>query len=169
MHFHGAHLAAHAEEEKKRLQNEEEEMTTYNQEDLQGDWEFKIMRSASPVFKNQNTFAALVEEEAQAGWELLEKLDNQRVRFKRNVSARRKDQYLPPDYDPYRTQYGGNTNAVVAMLVAFLVMGVGVGVYVLQSVSSTGGAETPIRSVVIWLIPMFLVFGGIFAAIKAQR
>ena len=98
--------AAAAAAARRRLLEEEEEMTQYSAQDLGGEWEFKIVRANWGVFRNPAVLAKLVAEEAQAGWILLEKFDNTRVRFKRPVSARRDDARLPGGVDPYRTQYG---------------------------------------------------------------
>lgn len=121
MAFTGAHVAAHAAAEKQR--QEEEEMTRYSQEELENDWEFKIVRSASGAFKNPEVLQALIEEEALAGWKMVEKFDNHRVRFKRQGSASRRDAMLPPDIDPYRTQYGISPEGL-----AFSILGVALGV-----------------------------------------
>jgi hypothetical protein len=98
--------AAAAEAARRRLLGEEEEMTNYSAQDLAGDWEFKIVRANTGVFRNPAELEKLVKEEALAGWILLEKFDNSRVRFKRSVSARSNDSRLPQGFDPYRTQYG---------------------------------------------------------------
>jgi hypothetical protein len=98
---HGSAAAA-----RRRIPAEEEEMTNYSREDLGGDWEFKIVRANTGAFRNPAELEKLVKEEAQAGWILLEKFDNRRVRFKRPISARMNDSGLPPGVDPYRTQYG---------------------------------------------------------------
>jgi hypothetical protein len=90
----------------QQLLAEEEEMTNYSARDLSGDWEFKIVRANTGVFRNPAELDKLVKEEALAGWILLEKFDNTRVRFKRPVSARSNDYQLPQGFDPYRTQYG---------------------------------------------------------------
>jgi hypothetical protein len=113
-HFsHGATIAAHAANEARRRQEqEEEEMTKYTSEDLDQNWEFKIVRASYPVFRKPGVFQVLLEEEALAGWELVEKLDDRRIRFKRRKEVRRKDATLPPGIDPYRTQYGTNTNTI---------------------------------------------------------
>jgi hypothetical protein len=123
----GAHIAAHAAAEKqKREQEEEELMTGYTPSDLNEQWEFKIVRSASSAFKKPGVFQQLVQQESLAGWELLEKLDDNRVRFKRPVSARRRDGMLPQGVDPYRTRYGISEGAVAFWIIAgvMLVMGI---------------------------------------------
>jgi hypothetical protein len=90
----------------QRLLEEEEAMTNYSTQDLAGEWEFKIVRANTGVFRNPAELAKLVKEESLAGWILLEKFDNTRIRFKRPVSARQDDYRLPQGVDPYRTQYG---------------------------------------------------------------
>ena len=57
----------------------------------------------------------------------MEKLDDRRVRFKRRKETRRRDATLPPGLDPYRTQFGTNTNTigiVVGIISAMLFVGV---------------------------------------------
>lgn len=90
-------------EEERRRREEEEEMTPYTAEELENNWEFKIVRSGIGEFGNPKTFQALLEQEARAGWVLVEKFDNSRVRFKRPISARQNDRNLPEGVDPYRT------------------------------------------------------------------
>ena len=55
-------------------------MTKYTSEDLDKNWEFKIVRSTYPALRKPEVFQALLEEESLAGWELVEKLDDRRVR-----------------------------------------------------------------------------------------
>lgn len=102
----GAHAAIHAAQEKKKKQQEEEEMTNYTGKELVEDFEFKILRSASGAFRKYENVERAIAEEATVGWVLVEKFDNQRLRFKRPANARRNDAMLPPGVDPYRTTYG---------------------------------------------------------------
>jgi hypothetical protein len=99
-------IAAVARRRQALLEREEESMTGYTSGNLGGDWEFKIVRAGTPVFRRRETLEQLIEEEARAGWVMLEKLDDSRIHFKRQRSARTKDTYLPPGVDPYRTHYG---------------------------------------------------------------
>jgi hypothetical protein len=108
--------AAAAEAERRRQQEEEEEMTNYSDADLQGGWEFKIVRSNTAAFRNPETLRQVCSEEAAAGWSLVEKFDNQRLRFKRPVSARDGDAGLT--FDPYRTQYGMSQGALAGVILA---------------------------------------------------
>lgn len=110
----GALVAAH-----QQLIAEEEGMATYTREELEEDWEFKIVRANSPAFRKPEELQKLLEEEALAGWTMVEKFDDSRVRFKRPRSAREQDAYLPQGVDPYRTQYGAP-----AVLYAALFIGV---------------------------------------------
>jgi hypothetical protein len=127
-------VAAVARRRQALLEQEEESMTGYASGDLDGDWEFKIVRADTAIFRRQETLEQLIEEEARAGWVMLEKLDDSRIRFKRQRSARTKDTYLPPDVDPYRTHYGSayGQSRQVAVLAAAL------GVLVLTGLAALG-------------------------------
>jgi len=89
-----------------RLRQEEEEMSKYNPELLNGDWEFKILRANFGAFRKPEVLKKVLKEEAVSGWRMLEKFDDSRIRFIRNVSMREKDTSLPSGVDPYRTHYG---------------------------------------------------------------
>lgn len=107
-------IAAAAAAKKKREQ-EEEKMTleSYNKKDLDG-WEFKIVRSSFNSFGNPEKMRKVVDEEAQAGWELLEKLDNARLRFKRRTSNRSGDKFRQTD--AYRSNSGVDSEKLVLIL-----------------------------------------------------
>jgi len=105
---------------KRRQDQEEEEMTAYSPEDL-NKYEFKIVRANWGVFGNLVKFNQLLQEEALAGWELVEKFDNERVRFRRPISARERDRQLPTGVDPYRTHYG-MPPLLFALLLVFIVL-----------------------------------------------
>ncbi len=102
----GATAAVHAAQEKKKREREEEEMTRYTDKELTEDFEFKIVRSATGAFKKRETVEQIIAEEAMAGWKMVEKFDDNRLRFKRPASAKRNDYNLPPGVDPYRTSFG---------------------------------------------------------------
>jgi hypothetical protein len=124
----GAAAASAAAAAKRRRQmllaEEEESMTPYTQDDLNNDWEFKIVRSAAGAFRKPEVLNTLIEEEAQAGWVMLEKFDDYRVRFKRPCSARAKDAYLPAGADPYRTHYGVSITrpAVISVILGIVLL-----------------------------------------------
>ncbi len=88
-------------------------------------WEFKIVRANRDLFRDSAVFRQLCKEEAEAGWILLEKLDDRRVRFKRPIALRDiiRSDYL--SFDPYRTTYGPSGNSwawlgAIAALTAIL-------------------------------------------------
>jgi hypothetical protein len=120
----GGGAAAAAAAARLRAQQEEEEMTTYSAEDLARDWEFKMLRSSTGSFRSSATLHRVLAEEARAGWTLVEKFDDQRIRLKRPMQARLADANLPPGVDPYRTQYGMSpvTFALVLVVVVFAVL-----------------------------------------------
>lgn len=119
-----AAIAVAAAKRKARHRKEEEIMTKYSSEDLDG-WEFKIVRASTRRFKNREQVKQLCDEEAKAGWEMVEKFDDYRIRFKRRVEHRSRDQYL--DIDPYRSEIGTTqAGIVVAVLIAIAILTAGV-------------------------------------------
>ncbi len=91
-------------------------MTPYTPQDLNEGWEFKILRSVTKAFKRPEFLRQTLEEEARAGWELVEKFDNERIRLKRPTSARTKDAGL--GFDPYRSHVGMTEGTQVAIILA---------------------------------------------------
>lgn len=96
--------AAAAAAKRRREQEEEEHMTPYAPRELNEDWEFKILRSATGAFKDPAVMQRYLAEEAQAGWTLVEKFDNGRIRLKRPAAARQQDTQCT--FDPFRTRVG---------------------------------------------------------------
>jgi len=108
-------------------------MTTYGPGDLDG-WEFKILRSTSGKFKDRTALRGFLDEEAQHGWELVEKFDDNRIRLKRRVDARERDRDAATD--PYRTWVGISPNQLALVVAAVIVAMVLIGVVVAVTVSS---------------------------------
>jgi hypothetical protein len=113
----------------RRMEEEEEKMTGYSINDLENDWEFKVVRANREVFRSQEELAKLVSEEKRAGWVLLEKFDDSRIRFKRQRAMQARDEQLRLEgIDPYRTQYGMSLTkfklmiAAAALAFAFVLM-----------------------------------------------
>lgn len=163
---HGALIAIHtANEQQRKIEQDEEEMTKYTSEDLDQNWEFKIVRSTYPAFRKPGIFQALLEEESLAGWELVEKLDDRRVRFKRRRETRRRDATLPPGLDPYRIQFGTNTNTIgiiVGIISAMLFVGVIVAIGLMRIPSSD---SIPWNSIGIAIPAVLIVVIGIISLV----
>jgi len=120
----GASIAASAAAAAARKRRQEEEkMTTYKSDDLDG-WEFKIVRANTGKFKNSENIEKVRLEEARAGWELLEKFDDYRLRFKRRVEKRYMDKHL--DIDPYRSQVASSKGPIIAAIISVLVLLLGI-------------------------------------------
>jgi hypothetical protein len=88
---------------------EEQEMTPYSGQDLADDWQFKILQSPSGRFRNPEYLQYALDDENRAGWVLVEKFDDHRVRLKRPASAAQLDGKL--DFDPFRTLVGAKLNS----------------------------------------------------------
>ncbi len=168
MAYYGAIAAAAAQKKRQqKLLAEEENMTQYTQEDLKDDWEFKIVRSESGAFRKPEILEQMVDQEAQAGWVMLEKFDNSRVRFKRPHSARARDGFLPEGVDPYRTRYGAPTAryaVLVGVLLGLVLLGLGVFGYLLAE--STGA---PIAWTGMMVMPLILILLGFMLVVWKLR
>ena len=88
--------------------------------DLAENWEFKILRSNTGAFKDPAVMQRYLEEEARAGWTLVEKFDNSRIRLKRPAAARQ--QGAQCTFDPYRTRVG-ISEVELGMLIAGSIVG----------------------------------------------
>lgn len=113
---------------KKKKEKEEEELTNYNSDDMDS-WEFKIVRANIRKFKNSEAVQKVCAEEAEAGWELVEKFDDSRIRFKRRTEHRSKDQHLT--IDPYRTMVGASEGKIAMIVIGVLVLIVLLGFFIL--------------------------------------
>jgi hypothetical protein len=122
----------------QRAADEEEQMTPYSSKDLAEGWEFKILRSATARFRDPAWTQAVLEQEARAGWTLLEKFDNARLRLKRPARARASDGAL--DFDPMRTWVGmGPGRLAVLIILASLAGSAFIVLLVLLIVRAAGG------------------------------
>jgi hypothetical protein len=127
-----AAAAAIAAARKRREQEEEEKLASYDSDDLSG-WEFKIVRSELGKFRDREFVRKVCQEEARAGWEMLEKFDDNRIRFKRRVDRRAQDAHL--GFDPYRTSVGPSGGAVALIIVVGVLAVIGavvLTIYALQ-------------------------------------
>jgi len=104
-----------------QMRKEEEEMTQYSPQDLVDGWEFKFLRANTRAFKDPEVFAKVCEEEKEAGWILLEKFDDTRIRFKRPIEAKKSDHQLT--IDPYRTVYGITSGKLVTVIIVSTIVG----------------------------------------------
>ncbi|MDX2255695.1 MAG: hypothetical protein NW214_09285 [Pseudanabaenaceae cyanobacterium bins.39] len=113
------------QDKRRREEVEEENLTRYESNtssDQPKGWEFKILRTSSGGFRSRRVLNKVCAEEAQAGWILLEKLDDHRLRFRRPIAARDRDHQCR--IDPYRTRYGiaeiVETITTVVVLIAIM-------------------------------------------------
>ncbi len=86
-------------------------------------WEFKILRTAAGRFGDPARLRAVLVEEARAGWTLLEKFDDNRLRLKRPASTRSRDASL--GFDPYRSFVGPNQAMAVALATGAVLLAAG--------------------------------------------
>jgi hypothetical protein len=114
------HNAA-VEKERARRREEEEIMTGYRPGDLEGDWQFKIVKG---TFKTQKQIDAVIQEQAEFGWVLVEVFDHSRIRFKRPAAEIEKDAYR--EGNPYATSSkASGPGCATTMVLLGLVVGGG--------------------------------------------
>jgi hypothetical protein len=155
--IHAAIAAAHAAERNQQQREEEERMTRYNPDELESDWEFKIVRSSTPMFRKPEVLRQVREEESLAGWTLLEKLDDSRLRFKRPAKAGKRDDQLPAGIDPYRTQIGGSDNVRVLIIAILIPVFLALFVFLVSLRNTPGDLEpTPVITIFINVVVTFL-------------
>lgn len=169
-HFpHGAFVAIHAAEKKRRDdEKEEEEMTNYSVDDLDNNWEFKIIRSETGAFRKPEAFQRMLQEEQIGGWELVEKLDDRRVRLKRHKDARRKDAMLPRDYDPYRTNFGSSVARFSIILGFVFALMLVAGLAVLGIANGDAGSKIGVIAPTLIVTFVVAVLIGIFAVMRRR-
>jgi len=95
----------------------------YTPQELAEGWEFKIVRSSTGAFRTPAFLRAVLDDEQRAGWTLVEKFDNGRIRLKRPASARANDSTLGSD--AYRTQVGMSELKLALCIVAAVLGAVG--------------------------------------------
>lgn len=112
--------AAGAAAARARMLSEEEEILTMMPNEGYGDYEFKIIRNNFNAFDKPDKMRAALEEEARAGWELVEKFDGNRIRLRRPIACREQDHTL--DFNPYRTTLG-MTDTKLALVIIGVIFG----------------------------------------------
>lgn len=127
-------------------------MTNYSTEDLENDWEFKIVHSSTNAFRDPEKFQTLLHEEAMAGWTMVEKLNDSQVRFKRLQDIRRRDVNLITGIDPYRSQFDSSPRPVQVIWATVSAFLLGLGVFVIVLLGNY-----PDNGEIIWLLITLLV------------
>ncbi len=88
--------------------------------------EYKLITSNTPIFASSAKLKQILAEEAQAGWDLEELIDNSKIRVSRDKSARSGDGGR--SIDPYRISVGMNQAvylgiaAVITILVIWAII-----------------------------------------------
>jgi hypothetical protein len=115
-----------AHHQRQRQEHAEEEMTSYAPRELADDWEFKILRSISGEFRRPQRLAEILDQESRAGWMLVEKFDDRRIRLKRRSTASKDDRNL--DFDPYRS-YVGTSESTLMFIIAGVTLAAGLAIF----------------------------------------
>lgn len=94
--------------------------------------EYKIVQSTTPHFAKPEQLSRVLSEEAQAGWQLVEKFDNFKIRLQRDVSHREHDSSR--NIDPYRCHVGPSNwitygAAAIATIIVVYIIFLAVGAF----------------------------------------
>lgn len=126
---------------------EQEAIEQLQREDVRNMYEYKILHSYRFDFASQARLRAILDEEAQAGWEMAAKMDESRLVLRRLRSSRHSDDLLPPGVDPYRSAVDANfALLVIASGIALLAVILG-----FDLLASRQGIAAVIAAVVIVL------------------
>src|SRR4029079_15809494 len=106
----------------------------YSPDDLAKGWEFKIVRAHTAAFRKPEVMQRVCEEEARSGWELVEKFDDARIRFKRPMTARKTPS--PDGLDPYRTTYGMSQGKLVTIILIAIFGGVALFIAIVAMIAA---------------------------------
>lgn len=88
--------------------------------------EYKTVHAQTPLFADTKKMQEILAEEAKAGWDLLEKEDNYRIKLQRSIDNRSNDGNL--ELDPYRTSVGVSSvftyglTALVTILIVSVIL-----------------------------------------------
>ena len=117
-------------------QKEEEERTIRELQHRYGRaWEFKVLRGTLFAFGNPDRLQEALTEESAAGWELAQRLDDNRLILRRPVAARENDVLLGDNYNPYREHYGSGHVWLITVAIGLVLLG-GVALLLFQVKSS---------------------------------
>ncbi|MBL4582365.1 MAG: hypothetical protein JKY29_11140 [Gammaproteobacteria bacterium] len=89
--------------------------------------EYKTVQAQTPLFADSKKMQEILAVEAKAGWDLLEKEDNYRVKLQRSIDNRSNDENL--SFDAYRTTVGVSSVFTYGMTALATVMIVSVILY----------------------------------------
>src|SRR5205807_8364276 len=93
---------------------------------------YNIIHSVSRAIKEPAKIRAALYEDARAGWDKVEKLDNYRARLRRSTECRKRDAGL--GQDPYRTQVGISEGALAIGIVVGVLVGLALLIGVVVSI-----------------------------------
>tara|TARA_R110002072_G_scaffold136124_2_gene278045 strand:+ start:1076 stop:1369 length:294 start_codon:yes stop_codon:yes gene_type:complete len=79
--------------------------------------EYKVIQSTTPHFAKTSQLLKVLQEESAAGWQLVEKFDNYKLRLCRDIKHRADDSGRT--LDPYRTHVGPSN------IITYSVAGIG--------------------------------------------
>lgn len=140
---------------KKRREEDEQEMALIEllRQDHPGHrYEYKVLRSGRGAFSRAAQRSRYLMEESQAGWEMVEKLDENRLVLRRERTMRESDIFLPSGVDPYRSEVDSNRPLVIGLVMAMIL---GISVFIITLFASLSNGQNG------QIVPVLLIMLGI--------
>lgn len=104
-------------------QQDEKLLAELLSKDKEDKHEFKILRGHLRAFRKPERLQAILEEERRSQWEMVIKLDEERIVLRRPRRSQAYDAMSGSDTDPYRTQVGSSlASPILVVLLGLLVM-----------------------------------------------
>jgi len=151
-----------AADQQKREETLLAELVAQDKEDK---YEFKVLKGYLGAFRKPERLQQVLEEERRAQWEMVIKLDDERLILRRPRRAQTYDAIGASGTDPYRTQIGGAGSAVgqkIAVLLGLLVLAAGAGLFFIMRGGSAslmdGVVWSPIAAIVVTILVVMMVF-----------
>ena len=137
--------------------------------DKEDKYEFKILRGYLGAFRKPERLQAILEEERRSQWEMVIKLDEERIVLRRPRRSQAYDAMSGADTDPYRTQIGSSLASPVLFILSGLLVTVGLAFLLLASSGKLGVAVDGTRWPIIAIAITVGILAVFVAALKRNR
>ncbi|MCJ7548742.1 MAG: hypothetical protein MUQ30_03570 [Anaerolineae bacterium] len=137
--------------------------------DKEDKYEFKILRGHLRTFRKPERLQAILEEERRSQWEMVIKLDEERIVLRRPRRSHAYDAVSESDTDPYRTQISSSLSRSKLLILLGLLVAGGLAFFMIASANnlevSADITRWPIIAIAI-IVGILMVF---VLAVKRNR
>lgn len=104
--------------------------------DKEDQYEFKILRGHLRTFRKPERLQAILEEERRSQWEMVIKLDEERIVLRRPRRSHAYDAMSGSETDPYRTQIGSSLVSPILFVVLGLLLAGGLAFFLVAGANN---------------------------------